>query len=62
MRSRHSRASEPAVDGLDPEQELIAISHVLEVGVTPESRTGWLWDHATAVASKSIGLRWPRVE
>ena len=26
-------------------------------GVTPGSRTGWLWDHATAVASKSMGLR-----
>jgi Ser-tRNA(Ala) deacylase AlaX len=27
------------------------------VGVTPGSRTGWLWDHATAVASKSMGPR-----
>ena len=26
-------------------------------GVTPGFRTGWLWDHATAVASKSMGLR-----
>jgi hypothetical protein len=27
------------------------------IGVTPGSRTGWLWDHATVVASKSMGLR-----
>ena len=26
-------------------------------GVTPGSRTGWVWDHATVVASKSTGLR-----
>jgi hypothetical protein len=26
-------------------------------GVTPEFRTGWLWDHATVVVSKSTGER-----
>jgi hypothetical protein len=29
----------------------------LGTGVTPEFRTGWLWDHATVVVSKSTGER-----
>jgi hypothetical protein len=31
-------------------------------GLTPGFRTGWVWDFATVLASKSTWLRYPRAE
>ena len=37
--------------------EFAGVERTTNCGVTPVWRTGWLWDHATDVASKSMGLR-----